>query len=119
MPGSPLQIAPGPEGVWSPPPEWRVPPGGDAAAFDAAPAAVWTNHWLGEPQLVAVGSGGRIWFRPLNLWSATPVVRIALPSGADLHGVSFDLVDGFVVGDLGTIMHIAVDGFRFPIICEQ
>ncbi|MDI1482526.1 hypothetical protein [Polyangium sp. y55x31] len=36
--------------------------------------------------------------------------RLGLPFRVDFHGVVFEGADGFLVGDDGTIVHLAVDG---------
>ncbi|WP_136968612.1 WD40/YVTN/BNR-like repeat-containing protein [Polyangium sorediatum] len=69
--------------------------------------AAWQNKWSGDH--LVVGRGGALWHGGWEKDQRT-FERIKLPVREDLHGVVFDGADGFLVGDQGTIVHLAVEG---------
>jgi hypothetical protein len=79
--------------------------------------AEWNNHYSDMGEHIAVGRRGAVWFVSNPFYREKPFERVQLPFGVDLHGVAFDLVDGWLVGDKGTIVHLAVDGITIPTIC--
>jgi hypothetical protein len=106
-----------PEGVWSPPPEWQPSRYAGASIGTDEVRAVWNNHWMGVSEHIAVGRGGVVWLVSNRYERAEPFERLRLPFGVDLYGVAFELVDGFLVGEGGTIVHLSVDGVPIPTVC--
>ncbi|MDI3281967.1 hypothetical protein [Polyangium sp. 15x6] len=80
--------------------------GSSAPPADALEAA-WENNMSGDNLLV--GRGGAVWRSSVEKGKRT-LERLAVPFRMDFHGVVFDGADGFLVGDDGTIVHLAVDG---------
>lgn len=100
---------------------WSAKPWGDGKG-DPIPAedhmrAVWKNRFSEMGEHIAVGRAGAVWFISNPYYRKNTFERVQLPFGVDLHGVAFELVDGFLVGDRGTIVHLAVDGITVPTIC--
>ncbi|MDI3291534.1 hypothetical protein [Polyangium sp. 15x6] len=58
---------------------------------------------------IEVGEGGIV---RMNIFGGEvhDSVRLSLPFGVTLRGVTMLMSDGFIVGDRGTIVHLAVDG---------
>jgi hypothetical protein len=106
-----------PGGVWSPPPEWQPSPYANASIGADEMHAVWDNHWMGADEHIAVGRGGVVWLISNRYERAEPFERFMLPFGVDLYGVAFELVDGFLVGERGTIVHLSVEGMQIPTVC--
>ncbi|MDC0744344.1 hypothetical protein [Polyangium mundeleinium] len=84
---------------------WRRD-GNSAPPADAMEAG-WQNKWSGDR--LVVGRGGAVWHGWLEK-DKRILERIKLPVREDLHGAVFDGADGFLVGDQGTILHVAVEG---------
>jgi len=76
-----------------------------------------TNHWIGIGEMVAVGAGSTLFFVGNTFLKKKPVEKVRLPFEVDFHGVVYDLVDGFLVGDRGTLVRLGVHGFTPPKIC--
>ncbi|UQA59061.1 hypothetical protein [Polyangium aurulentum] len=91
----------------------------DFVPADDPMRAVWSNHWSEMGEKIAVGRAGVVWFLANPYYREKTFERVQLPFGADLYGVAFELVDGFLVGDKGTIVHLAVDGVTPPTICLE
>jgi hypothetical protein len=87
----------------------------DFVPADDRMRAVWSNRTEDEMhEQIVVGLGGAVWFVSEPYSRKKAFERVQLPFGADLHGVAFELFDGFLVGDKGTIVHLAVDGIEIP-----
>lgn len=112
-----------------------------AAVSSFAPRSYHAQHWsfdVCDPEDVAVGAGGAIALvdpykaalavqkdAPNPEGQADPRARDAaepgafdvqtLPEAVDLDGVVFEGLDGFVVGDRGTILQLTVEGARIPL----
>src|SRR6185369_7669693 len=100
-----------------PPLEWE--PSKLAPPSVAGDDMVWAseNHWIGISQTLVVGRKGAAWIVGNPIVDKSPVERLSLPYEVDFHGVAFELVDGFLVGDQGTIIHLGIKGFVAPTIC--
>jgi hypothetical protein len=116
--GAPLAHAHPPEKMVSPPPLWKPNPWVDATivAGDDMRGA-FGNKTLPLTETIAVGRGGVVWLLTTPAFNEKPFERVTLPFGVDLHGVAYFAVDGFLVGEKGTIVHLAVDGAEEVNIC--
>jgi hypothetical protein len=116
--GAPLVPARRPEGMASAPPIWEPAPSVDSVtvAGDDMRGA-FKNNTITLLEIIAVGRGGVVWLLSRPSFFEKPFVRVTLPFGVDLNGVAYDAVDGFLVGDKGTIVHLAVDGVDEINVC--
>ncbi|MDI3284144.1 hypothetical protein [Polyangium sp. 15x6] len=103
-----------PEGVWSPPPEWRVVEGPPWLSADNEVRAFSQDLAVGKAGLVVVRS--RALVGPYS--RLKPPGSIQLPYGVDFNGVASALVDGYIVGDKGTIVHVGVEGVFIDEVCR-
>ena len=100
-----------PPPLWSP---WRF---ADDSVEKADARAYANNHWMGIAGKLIAGRRGAAWL--VGNWVITkkPVRRIQLPYAVDFYGASYNLVDGFLVGEKGTIVKVGVLGFVPPRMC--
>ncbi|MDI3290565.1 hypothetical protein [Polyangium sp. 15x6] len=75
------------------------------------------NHYGGISEMLAVGRRGTVWFQGRLADERDRIERVKLPFQADFHDVAYELVDGFLVGDQGTIVHLGVEGVALMHIC--
>ena len=87
-----------------------------AVAGEEARAAA-RNNWGGISESLIVGRRSTAWFLGTGSPERPPVERVKLPFEVDFHAVAYELVDGFLVGDRGTIVHLGIEGFKPPQIC--
>ncbi len=93
---------------------WNLP---GANAGDDEPRAASANNWIGISEVLIAGRHGAVWLVLHWFPEKENVTRLSLPYGVDFHGAAFDLVDGFVVGDSGTIVKIALEGYDIGPLC--
>ncbi|TKD02215.1 hypothetical protein [Polyangium fumosum] len=75
------------------------------------------NHWGGISEMLAVGRRGTVWFQGGLASDRNHLEKVKLPFEVDFHDVAYELVDGFLVGDKGTIVHLGVQDFVPDHIC--
>ena len=100
-----------------PPPSYTPWPEGNAVLSGEEIRAAESNHWGGISEMLAVGRRSTIWFLGNGLPEKTSLEQVKLPFEVDFHDVAYELTDGFLVGDRGTIVHLAIEGFTPPHIC--
>jgi hypothetical protein len=102
--------------IGSPPVEWQVVPDSDAPWFR-------NEDILATSDDIAVGRDGLVLLlsRAFGVaqFGEQPPGRIELPFGVDLHGVVFDGIQGYAVGDNGTIVHVGVHGRYEQAFCLE
>ncbi|MDI1481690.1 hypothetical protein [Polyangium sp. y55x31] len=79
--------------------------------------AVEHNHWGGISEMLAVGRRSTVWFQGGLFSDRHNLEKVKLPFEVDFHDVAYELVDGFLVGDKGTIVHLGVQDFVPDHIC--
>jgi hypothetical protein len=115
--GAWLRPVPAKDREGNPPPEWEHwRDAGESVRENEARAAA-NNPYLGVSEMLVAGRGGAVWL--VGYWGSvkTPVLRIEAPFGVDFHGVANEVVDGFLVGEKGTIVKVGVGGFVPLRIC--
>jgi hypothetical protein len=102
------------------------------------------QHWMWDvlqPEDVAVGAAGKLALvDPYQAWVFPTTSRVnpevtsplaardpaeaaafdvqSLPEAADLDAVTFEGLDGFAVGDRGTILQLTVEGAHIPVAVD-
>ncbi|MDC3986085.1 hypothetical protein [Polyangium jinanense] len=101
----------------SPPPSFAPWPVAKDVIAGEEVRATAHNHWSGMSEIIAVGRRGTVWFQGGLFSERSRLERVKLPFEVDFHDVAYELVDGFLVGDQGTIVHLGVEGFTPMHIC--
>ncbi|MDC3959487.1 hypothetical protein KEG38_36880 [Polyangium jinanense] len=100
-----------------PPPSYVPWPTANAVMAGEEILAVDHNRHSGIGELLAVGRRSTVWFQSGSTSEGGQLERVKLPFEVDFHDVAYELVDGFLVGDQGTIVHLGVEGFTPMHIC--
>lgn len=112
-----LSIKPDPKFDNRAPLEWVPWRFADASVEKSDARATANNHWVGIGERLVVGRGGAVWLVGNWVINQKPVQKIELPYAVDFYGATYELVDGFFVGEKGTIVKMGVLGFVPPLIC--